>query len=215
MKLETSKQILTMLDSLFDNALEGLPGCETAIELAESYLEEHSNTEEAIDSLIKWQTRKCSTTGFLTGLGGFLTIPVTVPTDLAVNYYIQLRMIAAIAHIRGYDIYSDKLKSFIYLALVGEASKDILKQIGIKVGHALTKKAIQSVSGKVITKINQAVGTRLLTKFGEKGIINLGKTIPLAGGLVGAIFDGYYCKKVGSAAKDVFAQKVIQSKRAA
>jgi hypothetical protein len=37
----------------------------------------------------------------------------------------------------------------------------------------------------VITKINQKVGFRLLTKFGSKGVINLGKMVPLTGGIIG------------------------------
>lgn len=37
--------------------------------------------------------------------------------------------------------------------------------------------------------INQKVGFRFITKFGEKGIINLGKMLPLAGGLIGGGVD--------------------------
>ena len=38
-------------------------------------------------------------------------------------------------------------------------------------------------------KINQKIGYRLITKFGEKGIINLGKMVPIVGGIVGGSFD--------------------------
>ena len=40
-----------------------------------------------------------------------------------------------------------------------------------------------------MTKINQKVGFRFLTKFGEKGLINIGKMIPVVGALISGGFD--------------------------
>jgi hypothetical protein len=215
MKLTSSNQVLNMLDTLYDNALEGLPGSETAVELAEDYLKDNGTVDEAIDSLINWQVAKCGATGFLTGLGGLITLPVAIPADLAANYYIQIRVVAAIAHMRGYDIKSDKLKSFLYIALIGDAAKDTLKNVGIKIGEALTKKLIQSISRETIKKINQAIGRRILTKFGEKGVLNLGKMIPLVGGFIGGGADAYYCNKVGNTAQEIFVKTSKSSKQAA
>ena len=47
----------------------------------------------------------------------------------------------------------------------------------------------KNAPGNVLVKINQRIGFRLLTKFGEKGVINLGKMVPLAGGVIGGAFD--------------------------
>lgn len=41
----------------------------------------------------------------------------------------------------------------------------------------------------MLIKINQRIGFRLLTKFGEKGVINLGKMLPVAGEIIGGAFD--------------------------
>lgn len=41
----------------------------------------------------------------------------------------------------------------------------------------------------MLTKINQKMGFRFLTKFGEKGVTNLGKLVPIAGGLIGGGVD--------------------------
>ena len=40
-----------------------------------------------------------------------------------------------------------------------------------------------------LTKINQKVGFRFITKFGTKGIINLGKMLPGVGAIVGGGLD--------------------------
>ena len=85
-------------------ALHGLPGTDNIFELAESYLSKNSTIDEAIDSLIRWQNTKAATSGFLTGLGGLITLPVAIPANLASVIYVQIRMIGTIAYMRGYDL---------------------------------------------------------------------------------------------------------------
>lgn len=41
----------------------------------------------------------------------------------------------------------------------------------------------------MLTKINQKVGFRFITKFGTKGIINLGKMLPGVGAVIGGVLD--------------------------
>ena len=49
--------------------------------------------------------------------------------------------------------------------------------------------AIKKIPGKVLTKINQKVGFRLVTKFGSKGVVNLGKLVPGVGAVIGGGLD--------------------------
>jgi uncharacterized tellurite resistance protein B-like protein len=114
-------------------------------------------------------------------------------------------MIAAIAHMGGYDIKSDQVKGLVYVCMAGSQAKDILKNIGIQFGTKFSKSLIQRyVTGAALTKINQAVGFRLVTKFGTKGVVNLGKAIPLFGGIVGGSFDAITTKKIGNVACNLF-----------
>ena len=62
----------------------------------------------------------------------------------------------------------------------------------------------KAVTGKMLTKINQAVGFRLITKAGSKGVINLTKAIPVVGGVFGAGFDVITTRGIGAAAKKMF-----------
>ncbi|WP_256941421.1 EcsC family protein [Bacillus sp. EAC] len=201
----TESKMTQVLDWAFEKAVNGLPGTETAAELAESYLSKNSSVEKAIDSLIRWQNAKGATSGFLTGLGGLITLPVAIPTNVASVMYVQIRMIATIAHIRGYDLKDDQVKTFVFVCLTGQAATDILKQAGIKLGTALAKEAIKKIPGEVIKAINKAVGIRLVTKFGQKGIVNLGKAVPLVGGVIGGAVDGISTNAIGKTSKKVFA----------
>lgn len=55
---------------------------------------------------------------------------------------------------------------------------------------------IKKIPKEVILKINQAVGFKLVTKFGEKGIVNLGKVVPVLGGFISGLVDYAAADKV-------------------
>lgn len=55
-----------------------------------------------------------------------------------------------------------------------------------------------------MTKINQKVGFRFLTKFGTKGVINIGKAIPVVGGVIGGGFDLVETKVIANRAYKMF-----------
>lgn len=196
--------IMKALDYAYDKAINGIPGFDSAEEMARDYMNNGRDKERNCKALVNWQASKATTSGFITGLGGVFTMPVTIPANLASVMYVQVRMIAAIAFIGGYDLKDDRVKSLVYLCLAGNSAKDILKDIGIAVGQKITTKLIQQISGKTLQTINQKVGFRLLTKFGEKGIINLGKAIPIAGGLIGGMTDLLATKIIGKVAISTF-----------
>lgn len=200
---------IKLLDVLYERALNGGVGIGTVEELAEDYLKGNGSRYDQAASLIRWQTAKSTTSGFLTGLGGILILPVTLPLNITSVIFIQLRMIAAIAYIGGYDVRDDRVKTLCYACLCGNAAKDVLKGVGIKASTKLTKQAIQKLSFEVIKTINQAVGFRFLTKFGATGIINLGKAVPIVGGVVGGAFDGFSTRTIGRVAQTTFLDKSV------
>ncbi|MCU4391240.1 EcsC family protein [Acinetobacter courvalinii] len=200
----SESKIMDVLNWSYDKAVQGVVGLDSAYDLAEDYMKGDSSIYDQVNSLIRWQNTKAGTSGFITGLGGVITLPIAIPANVASVMYVQIRMIAAIAYMGGHDLNDDRVKSLVFVCLTGNAAKDILKDVGIVVGKKLAENAIKNISGKTITTINQKVGFRLLTKFGEKGVINLGKTIPLLGGIVGATFDSVSTNTIGNIARDTF-----------
>lgn len=200
----TQGKIMDALDWAYNKAVTGAPGFDSAEEMAEDYLSNDDTLREQANSLIRWQVSKAGTSGFLTGLGGLLVMPVTIPANIASVMYVQIRMIAAIAHMGGYDLKNDKVKTLVYACLAGNAAKDIFKDLGIVFATKLSTQAIKNISGKTIIAINQKVGFRLLTKFGEKGIVNIGKAVPIVGGVIGGTVDATATKLIGNVARDTF-----------
>ncbi|MDY3204652.1 MAG: EcsC family protein [Arcobacter sp.] len=200
----TESKMQQVLDFAYDKAVNGVTGLDSAIELAESYKNDDCLHTQC-NSLIRWQNTKAGTSGFVTGLGGLILMPVTLPANITSVLYIQIRMIAAIAHLAGHDLKDDRVKSMVYVCLVGNGAAEILKNVGIEVGKKVANNAIKNISGKVITQINQKVGFRLVTKFGEKGVINLGKAVPILGGLIGGTVDTISTNIIGNTARNLFA----------
>lgn len=195
------------LDLAYNKAVDGIPGVpglESAEGLARDYLNDPGSLGGQVDALIRYQVLKAASSGFVTGLGGALTLPVTIPANLASVMYVQLQMVAAIACMGGHDVRSDRVRAVCYACLCGNAAVDILKGAGLTVGKKLTEQAIKRLSFETIKKINRAVGFRMVTKFGQTGAINLGKTIPLVGGVIGGTFDGTATYTIGKVAKNIF-----------
>lgn len=205
-KLSEGK-IMQALNWAYDKALDGsIPGTDSAYEMAENYLKGEGDLTEKVNSLIRWQNTKSVTTGFVSGLGGIITMPVAIPASIATVIYVQIRMITAIAIMGGYDVKDDRVKALVYTCIAGNAAKDILKGTGIVIGSKMSTQLIKSISKETIFAINKLVGFRLLTKFGEKGAINLGKMIPLVGGVIGGAFDGISTNVVGNVARKTFVE---------
>ncbi|MBM1020230.1 EcsC family protein [Enterobacter sp. A11] len=205
----TTGTIQQALEWAYDKAVNGnVPGLDNAQQMALSYMAKNGSPENQANALIRWQNTKAGTSGFVTGLGGAFTLPIAIPANITSVLYIQIRMIAAIAHMGGYDLRNDQVKTMVYACLCGNAASEVLKTAGVKIGTKLTEQAIKNISGAVLTKINQAVGFRLLTKFGSKGAINLVKLIPVAGGIIGGTFDSIATNIIGNVARATFIESV-------
>jgi hypothetical protein len=196
--------LMQALDWAYDKAVNGVAGLDSASDLAHDYMQRNGSRHDQAQSLIRWQSAKAATSGFLTGLGGLVTMPVTLPANITSVVYIQVRMVAAVAEMGEYDIRDDRVKVLVYACLAGNTAKDIIKSAGIVAGRKLTEQAIRGISAKTITAINQKVGFRLLTKFGQKGVINLGKLVPVAGGVIGGSLDAVATRTIGHIARETF-----------
>jgi len=199
----TLTQVATWLTNV---AVDGIGPLSSSSAPAEEYKldADYPDNDSRVDSLINWETSKNFGTGFVTGLGGFVTLPITLPAGLGAAWAVQARMVGAIAEIYGYSVKDERVKTAILLCLVGGEVVDLLKDVGVKVGTRVTENLIAKIPGRVLVEINKKVGFKLLTKAGEKGIINLSKIVPIIGGPISGTVDALMCRSVGKTAKMVF-----------
>ena len=197
--------VMRLLDKLYEQATQGIAMVSPPIEeTAGDYLRKNPDIDTAAKKFINYQIAKCTTSGFLAGLGGIITLPVTIPANVSSVLYVQMRMIAGLAYMGGYDTDSDQVQTLVYDCLAGISVDQVLKQAGLKFGNKFAMAMVKKIPGEVLAKINQRVGFRFITKFGTKGIINLGKAVPAVGGVIGGGFDFIETKAIANRAYGLF-----------
>jgi hypothetical protein len=184
--------------------LDGAGPWKGARQVADEIAGNASTRPQAVDRLVATHVRMAAVSGFVTGLGGLITLPVTVPADLSAFYVLSTRMVGGIAHLHGYDTTSEEVRSIVLVSLLGAGGTSLLSEAGVKLGTRTAKVALRAIPGKVLQDINRQVGFRLLTKAGTTGVINLSKFIPVAGGLAGAGVNFASIKGIASHARKNF-----------
>lgn len=198
---------LDLINKLLALGIDGAGPLKSSKELAAEYRSDarHVGPANQVDALVRWETGKNFTTGFATGMGGLVTLPVSVPAGIGSAWIIQARMVGAIADLNGYDVHDDRVRTLAMASLVGDASvKEAVKRAGVDFSQRAGKAAVQRIPGRVLIEINKKIGFRLLTKAGTKGVVNLTKLVPVLGGVVGGTVDAASCRTVAVAAKEFF-----------
>lgn len=203
LSLPTPDILVTTLDRGYDAAVEGTMGMRSAIELADRFAAREGTVRQRVDNLVKWQVASTTVCGTAFGLAGPLGTLAT-PLSIAIVGYLQLRMVAAIAHIGGHEVRSEPVRSFAYACLCGDGGRDVLKELGFQIGGRITKRVLAGAQKHALELLNETVAKRLLRTWGKKGFIGLGEAAPFVGACVGGFFDGRSTHVVGRAARDMF-----------
>lgn len=185
--------------------IDGKGRFDSAVEVADKAMRASGgDPDAAVDAIVAHHRRLAAADGFVTGLGGFVTMTVALPANIAGFYALATRMTAAIAHIRGYDVRDPDLRSAILLALIGGDADALLKKAGVVSTGRLAGLASRGLPPAARMVVDKAVGYRLVTQVSEKLLPRLGKSIPFAGGVVGARLDVYLLNKIAKTAREQF-----------
>lgn len=191
--------LVSALQWIYERAIDGVPGLEGAPHLAVSYQRHCATDEAAIDALIRWQVAKAAAAGFLTNLGELATLPIALPANVLSALYIQIRMVAAIAALRGHDLRSDQVRTVVLACLCGTTLIDVVKETGIGIGAGLAQQAVASLSSEALRRLTR-IGA--LRRVG--GTTHVARLTPLIGGVVAGALDGALTRAYANAAKKLF-----------
>ena len=210
-KAETSPNgaVQRMIDTVRDIGLDGKLTYSSAADVARKAQRGRARKrpEKAVRRIVRRHRRGVTAGGFLTGLGGVVTLPVLLPTNV-MEFYIQAtRMVGAIAVVRGYELDDEEVRVRVLATLLGEESGDVLSNIGLS---PVAGAAARGVAGKLPASphsaVVSAVGGRLIRRFGLRSARLFGKAIPGLGGVLGAIADRAQLNKIAKAAQRSFPQ---------
>lgn len=197
-----------LLRTLLETAITGtstLPGAKVA---AAKHLARRDSVEDALESLVLSHVGLAGAQGFLTSLGGLPTLAVTLPANIAGLAVVQIRLIASVAHLRGYDIESRQVRTAMTLCLMGRdgvqrlVDADVLPTTALAIATApvFDSSLDQLVSEKVLGELVSRIG-------GRRASLLFARRVPLLGGGVGATMDGLSTIEIGAYAREVFVSR--------
>ncbi|WP_249423865.1 EcsC family protein [Nocardioides coralli] len=189
----------TFVREALNRAIEGVGPLPPAAQAADKQLaEQDGNVERAVHEVIENHVRLAGAQGFVTNLGGLVTAAVTIPANISGLALISCRMIAGIAHLRGYDLADPRTRNAILVCLLGEDTVTELvrkKQLPAPPMALATAPAHDAQLDRIVSTV---VTSDLVAKVaGKRLATTLGRRVPVVGGLVGMGADGFSTWKVG------------------
>jgi len=191
------------LRRVLEVAIDGygrLPGAKTAA--ARQLQRAGGSVDGAIAGIIDVHVRMASAQGFVTNLGGVAVMPVTVPANLAGLAVVQVRMVAAIAHLRGYDLDDNRVRTALVMCLLG--GEQVAKHIaeGTLPTSPMAVATAPMFDPELDRQVAEEVAGDLAARIGGKNMALLvTKRVPILGGGLGAMVDGLATLQVGRYAK--------------
>ena len=122
------EDVMLILGSIYKNSINGIPRVSKPIdEFSNEFLNASSDIRIAAQKMIDNSIMKCTTSGFLTGFGGLITLPVALPANVTSVLYVQMRMIASLAYMAGLNVNDDSVQTLVYACLAGVSVAEIVK----------------------------------------------------------------------------------------
>jgi hypothetical protein len=189
----------TFVREALHRAIVGVGPLPPAAKAAEAQLKEQKgNRERAVHEVIENHVRYAGAQGFVTNIGGIVTMAVTIPANVSGLALIQCRMIAGIAHLRGYDLDDPRVRNAILTCLLGEDTVNTMIKKR-KLPAPPMALATAPVNDPELDRILSAeVASELITKVAGKRIaVTVGRRVPIVGGVVGLGADAYATWRIG------------------
>jgi len=182
-----------------DKAITGVGPLPSAASAADKQLaEQDGDVERAIHEVIENHVRYAGAQGFVTNIGGLVTLAVTVPVNLSGLALIQCRMVAGIAHLRGYELSDPRTRDAILACLLGE--ERILRMVRTRTlpGTPMEIAAAAVHDPELDRLLGTEVAAELVTRAtGKRLAATIGRRVPVVGGVVGAGTDAFVTWKIG------------------
>jgi hypothetical protein len=205
-KQQTSWQ-LRLFDTVWSGVVSGSSQWnpeKSCYDLAAEFRRSGRSVDECVQGFIDWQTAKAGAGGFLLGLPGIVTSAVSIPADLTMTTYIQLRMVAVIALLRGWDIKTNGLKTASLLCLLGSGAAAFLEKLGLPSRGASAPQVFAGLPAPLLQRIDGLIAAKLIVSAAKTGTIGMVKFVPVVGGLVNGALDGLATRSIGRQADIVF-----------
>jgi len=185
---------------ILELAIDGVGPFRGAVRAADAKLvSADGDIEAAIKALGDAHVRMAGVQGFVTNVGGLVTLALSIPANVTGLALLQCHLVAGVAHLRGYDLADPRVRNAVLVCLLGEDHvKSLVKKKQLPGGPMLL--ATSPVHDpKLDEMIGSHVTTELLGKVGgRRAVIFVGRRVPLLGGGVGAVADAMSTRSIAA-----------------
>jgi hypothetical protein len=180
-------------------AITGVGPLPPAADAADKQRRQHGgHVDRAIHDVIENHVRYAGAQGFVTNLGGLVTAAVTIPANIAGLALIEARMIAGIAHLRGYDLADPRVRNAVLTCMLGEDEVDNLVRRRKLPAPPMAIATAPTYDPDLDRIVSAHVASDMITRVaGKRLAVTVGRRVPVVGGLVGAGADGYSTWRTG------------------
>ena len=184
-------------------AIHGIGPLPPAASAAEKQLAEQDGVvKDAIGELIENHASLAAAQGFVTNLGGLMTMAATIPVNITGLALVQVRLVAGIAHLRGYDLNDDRVRNAILLCTLGEQSvKQLVKEKRVP-GTPMVLATAPAYDPELDKLVAGEVSSALISRvIGKRTASAVARRVPVAGGVWAASTDAYATWQIGKYAE--------------
>ena len=196
------------IHEILELAIEGkgkLPGAKHA---AKQLLLQQGDAELALSRMLTTHVAMASGQGFATNWGGFLVSLVTIPANMAAATFLQARLAAGIAHLRGYELSDPRVRTAILMVMLGPAGNADLVSKGVLPSSPLVVATAPVFDARLDRQVSKALLDRALNQMtGKRFGVWMAKRVPVLGGGVGAAVDGWSTRSIGLHAMEEFTSR--------
>lgn len=178
---------MTIIEQLYEDARTGIPGIGPPVAVPRPGTDATpAERDEAARRLVDRYTFLCGATGFLCGLPGYLSLPLTLPINVAGVLVLQLHLGQALALLYGHDPADSEVRRRCITRVTGGWRRE---------------------DDELVHRAVDKAGERSVRFVGEQSFRLVGRgsrSLPLLGGLVGAVCDARSTADIGAALRTVF-----------
>jgi uncharacterized protein (DUF697 family) len=185
--------------TMLDKAIDGVGPLRPAATTAEAKLVDAAgDVEDAVKSSVRLHVGLAAAEGFITNLGGVAALAVAIPANVVGVTLVQSRLVAGIAHLRGYDLEDARVRNAILACILGEDEvRDLVRTssfpsspMGIATSPVHDPALDDLISREVTTDL-------LARTAGRRAVTMVGRRVPLLGGVVGGGSDALTTWHIG------------------
>ena len=187
---------------LIDMAIDGLGKIPSAKKAAGRQLLRKKDVELAVTAIEHQHEVMAAAQGLVSNIGGVVSAVIGTPINITGIVVVQVRMVACIAHLYGYDLDDPRVRTALAMCLLGE--RELARQIASRQlpSTPLAVATSPVYDATLHVRVADRVLSEILADAAGKGLVTtIGRKTPVIGGGVGGLADWLDTRAVARCAR--------------